>query len=61
MTMTDDAKKTKGLQTDLTHEEIAQKLGVSRAAVSLMEKKALNKLKKVLKERHNVRQSDDLL
>lgn len=61
MTMKEDVKKVKGPQTDLTHDEIAKELGVTRAAVSLVEKKALEKLKKALKARHQVYSSDDLI
>ena len=38
MTMMDDARKPKGQQTELTHEEIAKVMGVSRAYVSLLER-----------------------
>ena len=62
MTMRDDAeKKVKGPQTDMTHEEIAKELGVTRAAVSLLEKNALNKLKRALRARHKIYGSDDLI
>ena len=61
MTMMDDARKPKGQQTELTHEEIAKIMGVSRAYVSYLEKSALDKIRKVLEDRHNVRSSDDLL
>ena len=61
MTMMDDARKPKGQQTELTHEEIAKVMGVSRAYVSYLEKSALDKIRKVLEYRHNVRSSDDLL
>ena len=61
MTMMDDARKPKGQQTELTHEEIAKVMGVSRAYVSYLEKSALDKIRKVLEDRHNVRSSDDLL
>lgn len=61
MTMMDDARKPKGQQTELTHEEIAKVMGVSRAYVSYLEKSALDKIRKALEDRHNVRSSDDLL
>lgn len=62
MTMMEDVKKKiKGPQTDLTHEEIAKEMGVTRAAVSLLEKNALEKLKKALRARHKVYGSDDPL
>ena len=62
MTMKEDVeKKPKGPQADLTHEEIAKELGVSRAAVSLIEKNALAKIRRALRARHNVYSSDDLI
>ena len=57
----EDVKRYKGPQADLTHDEIAKELGVSRAAVSLAEKNALTKLKRALRARHNIHRSDDLL
>ena len=61
MTMKDDVKKVKGPQTELTHEEIAKELGVTRAAVSLIEKNALAKIKRALRARYNIHQSDDII
>lgn len=61
MTMKDDVKKIKGPQTELTHEEIAKELGLTRAAVSLIEKNALAKIRRALRARHNIHGSDDLL
>jgi transcriptional regulator len=62
MTMKEDAeKKPKGPQADLTHQEIADELGLTRAAVSLIEKNALAKIKRALRARYNIHQSDDLL
>ena len=61
MTMKDDVKKIKGPQTDLTHDEIAKELGVTRAAVSLIEKNALAKIRRALRARYNIHQSDDLI
>lgn len=61
MTMTDDVKKVKAPQTELTHEEIAKELGLTRAAVSLIEKNALAKIKRALRARYNIHRSDDLL
>jgi len=61
MKMKEDVKKVKGPQTDLTHEEIAKQLGVTRAAVSLAEKNALAKLKRALRARYNIHQSDDVI
>lgn len=61
MTMKDDVKKIKGPQTDLTHEEIAKELGITRAAVSLIEKNALAKIRRALRARYNIHQSDDVI
>ena len=61
MTMKDDVKKVKGPQTELTHDEIAKERGVSRAAVSLLEKNALAKIRRALRARYNIHRSDDLL
>jgi transcriptional regulator len=61
MTMKDDVKKVKGPQTDLTHDEIAKEMGVSRAAVSMLEKNALAKIRRALRARYNIHRSDDLL
>ena len=38
-------------EPNMTHQEIADQFGVSRAAVSDMEKKALRKLRKALEKR----------
>ena len=48
-------------QYDATHEEIAKEMGKSRAYVSLIEKEALEKLRKKLLWKHNVASVDDLL
>lgn len=61
MMMKDDVKKVKGPQTDLTHDEIAKEMGVSRAAVSMLEKTALAKIRRALRARYNIHRSDDLL
>lgn len=61
MTMKDDVKKVKAPQTDLTHEEIAKELGLTRAAVSLIEKNALAKIRRALRARYNIHQSDDVI
>jgi transcriptional regulator len=57
----DDAKKIKAPQTELTHDEIAKELGITRTAVSLIEKKALEKVKRALRERYDIQQSDDMI
>jgi len=61
MTMMDDARKPKGQQTELTHEEIAKVMGVSRAYVSLLEKTAMDKIRRALGDRYDVYSPDDLL
>ena len=49
--MADKSKRADTDDTMSTHQEIADQLGISRAAVSDVEKRALRKLKKVLEER----------
>lgn len=44
-------KKNKASQTDMTQQEVAEALGVSRAAVAEVEKKALRKLRIALKKK----------
>ena len=61
MTMMDDARKPKGQKTELTHEEIAKVMGVSRAYVSLLEKTAMDKIRRALGDRYDVYSPDDLL
>ena len=61
MTMTDDVKKIKAPQTELTHAEIAKELGLTRAAVSMIEKSALAKIRRALRARYNIHQSDDVI
>ena len=48
-------------QYDATHAEIAKEMGKSRAYVSLIEKEALEKLRKKLLWKHNVSSTDDLI
>jgi DNA-directed RNA polymerase specialized sigma subunit len=48
-------------QYDATHAEIAKEMGKSRAYVSLIEKEALEKLRKKLLWKHDIRSMDDLL
>jgi DNA-directed RNA polymerase specialized sigma subunit len=48
-------------QYDATHAEIAKEMGKSRAYVSLIEKEAIEKLRKKLLWRHNISSLDDLL
>lgn len=61
MKMTDAVKKIKGPQTELTHAEIAKELGITRAAVSMIEKNALAKIRRALRARYNIHQSDDVI
>ena len=46
-----DGKKRSVPEPNMTHQEIADQFGISRAAVSDMEKKALRKLRKALEKR----------
>jgi transcriptional regulator len=48
-------------QYDATHAEIAKEMGKSRAYVSLIEKEAMEKLRKKLLLKHNISSLDDLL
>ncbi len=57
----EDVKKPKGPQVELTHDEIAKELGITRAAVSMIEKSALAKIKRSLRARYNIHQSDDVI
>lgn len=47
----EDPRKSRASQPAMSHQEMADELGVSRAAVSDMEKRALRKLKKELEKR----------
>mgnify|MGYP006273886049 CR=1 FL=1 len=49
--MEDNKRKKTSYEVYMTHQEISDVLGISRAAVSDMEKRALRKLKKVLDKR----------
>lgn len=57
----DDVSKKKDLQVEFTHEEIAKEMGITRTAVSLLEKNALEKVRRALRARYSVYQSDDLI
>lgn len=48
-------------QYDATHAEIAKEMGKSRSTVSLIEKEAMEKLRKTLLWKHNVTSMDDLI
>ena len=61
MMITGDVNKTTGFQAELTHEEIAKEMGISRAYVSLLEKTALEKIRVALRARYDVYSPDDLL
>ncbi len=61
MILKDDVSKTKDLQVELTHDEIAEELGITRTAVSNLEKNALAKVRRALRARYNIHGSDDLI
>ena len=61
MMITGDVNKTTGFEAELTHEEIAKEMGISRAYVSLLEKTALEKSRVALRARYDVYSPDDLL
>jgi transcriptional regulator len=48
-------------QYDATHAEIAKEMGKCRSTVSLIEKEAMEKLRKALLWKHNVSSMNDLL
>jgi len=56
-----DVNKTTGFQAELTHEEIAKEMGISRAYVSFLEKSALDKVRIALRARYDVYSPDDLV
>ena len=56
-----DVNKTTGFEAELTHEEIAKEMGISRAYVSILEKSALDKIRRVLRARYDVYSINDLL
>ena len=59
--MEDAESRTEYSQYDATHAEIAKEMGKSRAYVSLIEKEALEKLRKKLLWKHNVVSTSDLI
>lgn len=61
MTKKEEKSRVEYGNYDHTHAEIAKCIGTSRAAVSLTEKAALEKLRKRLANDHDVRSIDDLL
>ncbi len=61
MKMMVDVNKTTGFEAVLTHEEIAKEMGISRAYVSILEKSALDKIRRVLRARYDVYSINDLL
>jgi DNA-directed RNA polymerase specialized sigma subunit len=61
MKMMVDVNKTTGFEAELTHEEIAKEMAISRAYVSILEKSALDKIRRVLRTRYDVYSPDDLL
>jgi DNA-directed RNA polymerase specialized sigma subunit len=60
MTM-EDVNNKEYSQYDATHEEIGKEMGKSRGYVSILEKEALEKLRKKLLWKHNVTSVNDLL
>ena len=59
--MEDVNTKMEYSQFDATHAEIAKEMGKSRSYVSLIEKEALEKLRKKLLWKHNIASMEDLL
>lgn len=57
----EDVKNPRGPHAELTHDEIAKEMGITRSAVSMIEKSALAKIKRALRARYNIHQSDDLI
>lgn len=57
----EDVKNPRGPHAELTHDEIAKELGITRSAVSMIEKSALAKIKRALRARYNIHQSDDVI
>jgi transcriptional regulator len=57
----EDVKNPRGPHAEVSHDEIAKEMGVSRAYVSLLEKSALAKIKRALRARYNIHATDDLL
>jgi transcriptional regulator len=57
----EDVKNPRGPHAELTHDEIAKEMGITRSAVSMIEKSALAKIKRALRARYNIHRSDDLI
>lgn len=57
----EDVKNPRAPHAELTHDEIAKEMGITRSAVSMIEKSALAKIKRALRARYNIHQSDDLI
>jgi transcriptional regulator len=57
----EDVKNPRGPHAELAHDEIAKELGITRSAVSMIEKSALAKIKRALRARYNIHRSDDLI
>jgi|TARA_R110000868_G_C10357393_1_gene716951 DNA-directed RNA polymerase specialized sigma subunit len=57
----EDVNSKEYSQYEATHEQIGKEMGKSRGYVSLIEKEALEKLRKKLLWKHNVTSVDDLI
>lgn len=57
----EDVNSKEYSQYEATHEQIGKEMGKSRGYVSVIEKKALEKLRKKLLWKHNVTSVDDLI
>ncbi len=57
----EDVKNPRGPHAEVSHDEIAKELGITRSAVSMIEKSALAKIKRALRARYNIHQSDDVI
>jgi transcriptional regulator len=49
------------LDYDATQQQVASALGTSRESISVIERSALEKLKKILYTKHDIKSLDDLL
>ena len=49
------------LDYDSTQQQVASALGTSRESISVIERAALEKLKKILHTKHDIKSLDDLL
>jgi len=60
---TDDREEAykKIVDYDATQQQVASAIGTSREAISVIERAALEKLKKILYKKHDIKSVDDLL